>query len=147
VFKALPADVQADIKSLWTTYQQSLKQSDDFLFGMGNPAVVKAAIDGVSFGKRLPEDYISCLAGKLAPAFAAPHRLRGPANRRRRRMRPYQGSTDGRKVSFLRYPDFDRVAHPELNYSVKVYLPKAAHSFRDYADSSNPPLLHRKKPS
>lgn len=37
------------------------------------------------------------------------------------------------------------MAHPELNYSVKVYLPKAAHSFRDYADSSNPPLLHRKE--
>ena len=48
LFKALPADVQADIKSLWTTYQQSLKQSDDFLFGIGNPALVKAAIDGVS---------------------------------------------------------------------------------------------------
>jgi hypothetical protein len=38
-------------------------------------------------------------------------------------------------VSFLRYPDFESVPHPELTYSVKVYLPKAAHSFRDYADS------------
>ena len=28
---------------------------------------------------------------------------------------------------------------------MKVYLPKAAHSFRDYADSTNPPLLHRKE--
>jgi DNA phosphorothioation-associated putative methyltransferase len=54
-------------------------------------------------------------------------------------------SIDGRKVSFLRYPDFDHVPHPELRYSVKVYLPKAAHSFRDYADSTNPPLLHRKE--
>lgn len=54
-------------------------------------------------------------------------------------------SIDGRKVSFLRYPDFDRVPHPELSYSVKVYLPKAAHTFRDYTDSTNPPLLHRKE--
>ena len=28
---------------------------------------------------------------------------------------------------------------------MKVYLPKAAHSFRDYADSTNPPILHRKE--
>jgi DNA phosphorothioation-associated putative methyltransferase len=48
-------------------------------------------------------------------------------------------------VSFLRYPEFDRMPHPSLNYSVKVYLPKAAHSFRDYADSTNPPILHRKE--
>ncbi|MBV8809825.1 MAG: hypothetical protein JO033_14215, partial [Acidobacteriaceae bacterium] len=54
-------------------------------------------------------------------------------------------STDGRKVSFLRYSDFDCMPHPELNYSVKVYLPKAAHSFRDYADSTNPPILHRRE--
>jgi DNA phosphorothioation-associated putative methyltransferase len=54
-------------------------------------------------------------------------------------------SIDGRKVSFLRYPDFDRVPHPELNYSVKVCLPKAAHRFRYYADSTNPPLVHRKE--
>lgn len=28
---------------------------------------------------------------------------------------------------------------------MKVYLPKAAHNFRDYSDSANPPLLHRKE--
>ena len=54
-------------------------------------------------------------------------------------------STDGRKVSFLRYANFDSAPHPELTYSVRVYLPKAAHSFRDYADSTNPPILHRKE--
>jgi DNA phosphorothioation-associated putative methyltransferase len=145
LFKMLPPDVQADIKSLWTSYQQSLKESEGFLFGMGNPTLVKAAIDGVSFGKKLPEDFYFHLSQEplLPPllrliVFAA-RQIVGDVE-----CDLVKISADGRKVSFLRYPDFDRVPHPELNYSVKVYLPKAAHSFRDYADSTNPPLLHRK---
>lgn len=145
-FKILPADVQADIKSLWTTYQQSLKQSEAFLFGMGNPALVKAAIDGLTFGKRLPEDFYFHLSQEpsLPPllrliVFAA-RQIVGDVE-----CDLVKVSTDGRKVSFLRYPEFESAAHPELNYSVKVYLPKAAHSFRDYAGSPNPPLLHRKE--
>jgi DNA phosphorothioation-associated putative methyltransferase len=146
LFKMLPPDVQADIKSLWPTYQQSLKQSEAFLFGMGNPALVKAAIDCVSFGKRLPEDFYfhisqeSLLPPLLRLIVFAARQIVGDVE-----CDLIKVSTDGRKVSFLRYPDFDHTAHPELNYSVKVYLPKAAHSFRDYADSTNPPLLHRKE--
>lgn len=146
LFKALPPDVQADIKSLWTTYHQSLKESEAFLFGMGNAALVKAAIDGVRFGKRLPEDFYfhvsqeNVLPPLLRLIVFAARQIVGDVECDLIKL-----SVDGRKVSFLRYRDFDRVAHPELNYSVKVYLPKAAHSFRDYADSTNPPLLHRKE--
>jgi DNA phosphorothioation-associated putative methyltransferase len=146
LFKMLPPDVQADIKSLWTSYQQALKESEAFLFGMGNPALVKAAIDGVSFGKKLPEDFYFHLSQEplLPPllrlvVFAA-RQIVGDVE-----CDLVKISTDGRKVSFLRYPDFERVPHPELSYSVKVYLPKATHSFRDYADSTNPPILHRRE--
>jgi DNA phosphorothioation-associated putative methyltransferase len=146
LFKMLPSDVQADIKSLWTSYQHSLKESEGFLFGMGNPTLVKAATDGVSFGKKLPDDFYFHMSQEplLPPllrlvVFAA-RQIVGDVE-----CDLIKVSTDGRKVSFLRYPNFDRVPHPELNYSVKVYLPKAAHSFRDYADSVNPPLLHRKE--
>ncbi len=145
-FKTLPSDVQADIKSLWTTYQQSLKQSDAFLFGMGNAALVKAAIGGADIGKRLPEDFYfhasqeAVLPPLLRLIVFAARQIVGDVECDLIKL-----SVDGRKVSFLRYPEFDRVPHPELNYSVKVYLPKAAHSFRDYSDSTNPPLLHRKE--
>jgi len=54
-------------------------------------------------------------------------------------------SHDGRKVSFLRYKDFDRDAHPELLHSVRVHLPTASYTIRDYSESSNPPILHRKE--
>ena len=146
LFKNLPPDVQADVKSLWTSYQQSLKESEGFLFGMGNPALIKAAIVGVNFGKKLPEDFYfhksqePALPPLLRLVVFAARQIVGDVE-----CDLIKISTDGRKVSFLRYPDFDYVPHPELNYSVRVYLPKAAHSFRDYADSTNPPLLHHKE--
>jgi DNA phosphorothioation-associated putative methyltransferase len=146
LFKMLPLDVQADVKSLWTTYQSAVKESEAFLFGMGNPALVKEAIAGVNFGKKLPEDFYfhpsqePGLPPLLRLVVFAARQIVGEVE-----CDLIKISTDGRKISFLRYPEFDRVPHPELNYSVKVYLPKAAHSFRDYGDSSNPPLLHRKE--
>lgn len=146
LFKNLPPDVQADIKSLWMSYRQSLKESDGLLFSMGNPELVKAAIDGVRFGKKLPEDFYfhqfqePSLPPLLRLVVFAARQIVGDVECDLIKM-----SIDGRNVSFLRYPNFDRAAHPELSYSVKVYLPKAAHSFRDYADSTNPPLLHRKE--
>jgi DNA phosphorothioation-associated putative methyltransferase len=146
LFKNLPPDVQADVKSLWTSYQQALKESEGFLFGMGDPVLVKAAINDVGFGKKLPVDFYLHLSQEplLPPllrlvVFAA-RQIVGDVE-----CDLIKISNDGRKISFLRYPDFDRLPHPELNYSVKVYLPKAAHSFRDYGDSTNPPLLHRKE--
>lgn len=145
-FRSLPDDVQADIKTLWTNYQQALKESEAFLFGLGNPEVVKAAIAKLRIGKRLPEDIYfhvsqeSSLPPLLRLIVFAGRQIVGDVEADLIKI-----STDGRKVSFLRYPDFDCAPHPELSYSVKVYLPKASHSFRDYSDSTNPPLLHRKE--
>lgn len=45
------------VPSLWASYQQCVKESESFLFGMGNPALVKTAIADVRFGKKLPEDF------------------------------------------------------------------------------------------
>jgi DNA phosphorothioation-associated putative methyltransferase len=52
---------------------------------------------------------------------------------------------DGRKISFLKYKDFDEEAHPELLHSVRVHLPSASYAIRDYSTSENPPILHRKE--
>jgi DNA phosphorothioation-associated putative methyltransferase len=51
---------------------------------------------------------------------------------------------DGRAISFLEYDAFDDDPHPRLLHSVRVYLPKASYDIRDYTDSTNPPILHRK---
>jgi DNA phosphorothioation-associated putative methyltransferase len=49
------------------------------------------------------------------------------------------------QVSYLRYPRFDRDAHPTLTAAVTVNLRKLTVDWRDYSQSDNPPLLHRKE--
>jgi DNA phosphorothioation-associated putative methyltransferase len=49
------------------------------------------------------------------------------------------------QVSYLRYPRFDRDAHPTLAAAVTVNLKKLTVDWRDYSRSDNPPLLHRKE--
>ncbi len=52
---------------------------------------------------------------------------------------------DSPRVSYLRYADFDGDPHPTLLESFLVKLGGLEISFRSYADSRNPPILHRKE--
>jgi DNA phosphorothioation-associated putative methyltransferase len=49
------------------------------------------------------------------------------------------------KVSYLVYPDFEDDPHPGLLRSVKLSLRSRELDCFDYANSSNPPVLHRKE--
>ena len=48
-------------------------------------------------------------------------------------------------ISYLVYPDFDSDPHPALLASIKVNLANRAVSYRDYGNSDNPFILHRKE--
>jgi DNA phosphorothioation-associated putative methyltransferase len=52
---------------------------------------------------------------------------------------------DRPKISYLFYLDFDANPHPELQYSVIVDLSKVEVNCRNYKNSDNPPVLHRKE--
>ena len=54
-------------------------------------------------------------------------------------------STDRPKISYLFYPDFDNDPHPALHYSIAVDLTTLKAIPRDYKNSANPPILHRKE--
>ena len=54
-------------------------------------------------------------------------------------------STDKPKVSYLYYPDFDRDPHPQLHQSIIVDLATEQVAVRQYHNSHNPPILHRKE--
>lgn len=54
-------------------------------------------------------------------------------------------STDKPTISYLFYPDFDSDPHPVLTRSVIVDTRTLQVSDRDYRDSGNPPILHRKE--
>ena len=48
-------------------------------------------------------------------------------------------------VSYLSYPDFDKIPHPALIGSLSLKLSNAAVRYLDYSSSENPPILHRKE--
>lgn len=49
------------------------------------------------------------------------------------------------KISYLFYPDFDIEAHPILHRSVQVDWRTGQVMERDYTQTDNPPVLHRKE--
>jgi DNA phosphorothioation-associated putative methyltransferase len=144
--RRLPDETQADIKSLWPSYKGALEEANTFLFRMGKPELVREECARSRVGKLLPEDlYIhKSVEDHLPPLlrlilFAA-RQIVGDVE-----YDLVKVATDGRKVSFLRYPGFEEVAHPALESSLRVYLPTISFSMRDYAGSETPPILHRKE--
>jgi DNA phosphorothioation-associated putative methyltransferase len=51
----------------------------------------------------------------------------------------------GEQLSLLAYPDFDDAPFPTLHKSWRVHLAMGTVVYRDYTDSCNPPILHRKE--
>jgi len=54
-------------------------------------------------------------------------------------------STAQPKISYLFYPDFETDPHPALEQSIQVDLSTGQVGSRDYRDTPNPPVLHRKE--
>ncbi|MBP0031068.1 DNA phosphorothioation-associated putative methyltransferase [Roseofilum sp. Guam] len=52
---------------------------------------------------------------------------------------------DQAKISYLYYPDFDDDPHPRLHASLQVDFAQEKAVYRDYRNSDNPPILHRKE--
>jgi DNA phosphorothioation-associated putative methyltransferase len=143
--RMLPPEVQADIKMLWTNYKAADEAGTAFLFRLGKPELIKEACLRAPIGKKLPEDfYVHKSAEGQLPAllslliFAA-RQVVGELDYDLVKI-----ATEGRKVSFMRYANFEEEAHPRLLHSVRVYLPTSSYSIRDYSTSVNPPILHRK---
>jgi DNA phosphorothioation-associated putative methyltransferase len=145
-FRALPSEAQADVRMLWPSYAAALEESERFLFQLGKPEIVRAACHAAPVGKKLPQDlYVhrSCeeqLAPLLRLLLFAARQVVGEVEYDLVKI-----ALDGRKVSFLAYEDFDGAPHPALRSSVKVDLPRAGYGIRDYTQSENPPVLHRKE--
>jgi DNA phosphorothioation-associated putative methyltransferase len=144
--RLLPPETQADIKLLWPSYQSAMEEGRQFLFSLAKPELIRDACLLAPAGKRLPLDfYLHRSAEESLPAllrvvlFAA-RQVVGDVD-----YNIVKIATDGRKVSFLNYKDFDENAHPELLHSVRVHLPSASYAIRDYSASENPPILHRKE--
>lgn len=143
----LPADLQADIRAFFTSYQAACELADAMLFSAGDMTLIAQLCRKSKAGKQTPTAlYVHESAlGDLDPILRL---YEGCA-------RAYIGSVDGAniiklhrqapQISYLAYPDFNKDPHPPLRSSLIVPLQTFRVEHRSYEQSTNPPILHRKE--
>jgi DNA phosphorothioation-associated putative methyltransferase len=143
----LPCDLQLDVRAFFGTYRQASELADKLLFSAGAADVIREACKTSPIGKHLPDAlYVHSTAlSSLAPVLRV---YEGCA-------RAYIGVVEGANViklnigkpqiAYLHYPDFDSNGHPTLAGSLVVPLNTFHIQYRDYSESKNPFILHRKE--
>lgn len=146
-FSELPEAVQRDVRAFFTSYQAGCELADALLFSAGQRAEVDRKCRESKVGKETPSAlYVHTGAlPELSPVLRI---YEGCA-------RGYIGTVEEAnliklhrhkpQISYLAYPDFDTNPHPTLRRSVKVELQALRVEIRDYTESENPPILHRKE--
>lgn len=143
----LPLPLQRDVKAFFSTYKQACMEADTLLYSLGQPGVVDQACQDSSIGKLTPTAlYVHETA---LPELSSVLRLyEGCA-------RAYLGRVEGAniiklhrgepKISYLSYPDFESNPHPPLAESLNVHLQTFRVKSRNFKESRNRPILHRKE--
>lgn len=146
-FSLLPEELQLDVRAHFSTYKKACERADALLFAVGNGEEVDRACRRSPHGKQTPSAlyFHIDLLPRLAPILRV---YEGCA-------RAYVGSVEEAnlikmhrakpQVSYLSYPDFERDPHPALTESLKVRFRGLQIEYRDYRESSNPFVLHRKE--
>ena len=146
VARATPA-LQRDMKAFFGTYTKACVEADALLFKTGQEGAIDEACKRAAVGKLLPDDlYVHRSAlDSLEPLL----RIYEGCGR------AYLGEVEGAniikihrrsgKLSYLVYPEFDDDPHPALLCCVRLNLRTRQIECYDYAQSANPPILHRKE--
>ena len=146
-FSSIPTTLQRDIKALFKTYKRACAEGDALLFAAGDMTKVDVACRQAPFGKLMPTalyvhaDSVNRLSGILRVYEGCARILAGAVEGttifKLRRHEP--------KISYLAYPAFDSDAHPRLVTSVRVDLRSLDLKYRDFTETNDPPILHRKE--
>lgn len=146
-FGQLAEKLQRDVRWFFKSYMEACQQADRLLFSAGNPLLIDAACRDSKVGKLTGNAlYVHTSAlGELEPVLRV---YEGCA-------RFLLGDIEGvnviklaRKVgavSYLVYPGFQTVAHPELASAYRVELRNLTARFEDFSGRDNRPVLHRKE--
>ncbi len=146
-FGSLPRDLQLDVRAHYGTYKNACSVGDQLLYGAGRSELIGRACSESAVGKLTPEAlYIHKSALSMLPPVLRVYEgcgrtLAGEIEEatliKLNRLEP--------KVSYLAYPEFDKVAHPALRFSIRADLRRLDVRHRDFTNSENPPVLHRKE--
>ena len=143
----LPVRMRRDVKAFFGSYAQACGQADELLFSIGGAEKLEQAAASSQIGKLLPTalyvhvDAISRLTLPLRLYEGCARAVLGEVED----ATIVKFRRDEPKISYLSYPEFERVAHPPLAESVSVHLQTFRVRTRRYARSANPPVLHRKE--
>lgn len=143
----LPDSIRQDVKTFFSNYTQACREADELLFSVGRRDVIQSACRSSSIGKQTADAlYVHTSAlSQLTPVLRV---YEGCA-------RAYVGAVEGAnivkmhrlkpQISYLQYPEFETDPHPALAASLKVPLNTFHIDYREYKDSRNPFILHRKE--
>jgi DNA phosphorothioation-associated putative methyltransferase len=139
--------LQYDIRDLIGTYKAACMAADELLFRAGNTEAVDLACRTAAIGKLTPEAlyvHISTLA-VLPPLLRVYEGCARALVGTVEKANILKLSRREARVSYLSYPAFEQDPHPPLQSAVVASLTKLRVDFRDYHESVNPPILHRKE--
>jgi DNA phosphorothioation-associated putative methyltransferase len=146
-FAELPEGTRLDIKAFFGNYSQACQEADELLFSAGKPAIVDNACRVAQVGKLTGDalyvhecalsDLPSVLRVYEGCARVLVGRVEGGNIVKLHRFAPV--------ISYVSYPQFEKVAHPPLLGSLIVDLQSLRVRYRDYSASRNRPILHRKE--
>jgi DNA phosphorothioation-associated putative methyltransferase len=145
--KILPLALAEDVRAFFGTYRKACEAGDELLFRVGQQAALDAAFASAVIGKRTQ----SALYVHKTALEALPPVLRVYEGCARVLVGEVEGANivklhrDHPQVSYLSYPDFDSDPHPALQGSLLVNFRSLKTSYREYGESDNPPILHRKE--
>jgi DNA phosphorothioation-associated putative methyltransferase len=124
-----------------------VKLEDKTVLEVGKLEAIASCCQQSHVGKRLPDAFyihVSALSA-LDPLLREYESRAHLATTEVEKVTLIKFSTNKPKISYLFYPDFDTDPHPALEASIQVDLETLEVNYRDYSNSDNPPILHRKE--
>lgn len=141
----LSPPIQADVRAFFESYKEACSRADRLLFKLRDDTYLRNVMRN-SVGKMTPTAiYVHRRAVHRMPVLLKLYEHCGAvAVGRPADWNLVKLSHEGRSVSWLGYPDFDKDPHPRLAWSYNVDMRTLEGSYRTYLDSDNRPILHRK---
>jgi DNA phosphorothioation-associated putative methyltransferase len=146
-FSVLPTDLQIDIRHFFGSYAAATRLGRELLFSAGQQRALSEECSRAPVGKLLPD----ALYVHVSSIADLPILLRVYEGCARTLLGEVPGATlvklrrDKPKISYLCYPEFDEDPHPKLRETFVADLRTLRTHHRDYTQTDNPPILHRKE--
>jgi len=146
-YSALPLSLQLDLRAFFSSYKRACQLADTLLFSAGDHKMLEKACRSSSVGKLTPtalyvhQTALEALDPILRVYEGCARALVGAVEQANIIKLHFAEPI----VSYLSYPNFERDPHPSLATSVFVHLQTFKMRFRQYTNSENPPILHRKE--